>query len=118
MIRRRGRRFTVNPENENILRFPADRPRRRPWLKAALALILLYVGVLLGVQQYRLYQINQKIAAVKSEIAAAQQQKAELEVLAENLQTDEYIEMIARKRLGLVKPGEIQYYPVPIGTEE
>jgi len=115
MVRHRRRRITVVSDNENILRFQAGRPKR-PWLKVALVLLLLYVAGHFGAQQYRLYQINQKIAAVKSEIAAAQQQKAELEAIAESLQADEYVEMVARGKLGLVKPGEIQYHPVPSGA--
>jgi len=114
MVRRHSRQIAVVTENASASRLRTGRPRR-PWLKVALVLLLLYVAGIFALQQYRLYQINQKIAGVKSEIAAAQQTKAALETTVENLQSDEYVEMVAREKLGLVKPGEIQYHPVPAG---
>jgi len=69
----------------------------------------LVVGYLLfraggiGFQSYRLAGQEQQ---VRREIAELQRQHDELVVLREYLRSDEYIESVARRVLGLVKPGE------------
>jgi cell division protein FtsB len=74
----------------------------------ALAAVLV-VGYLLfraggaGLQSYRLAGQEQQ---VRREIAELQRQHEELVALREYLRSDEYIESVARRVLGLVKPGE------------
>jgi len=69
----------------------------------------LVVGYLLfraggtGFQSYRLAGQEQQ---VRRDIADLQRQQDELVVLREYLRSDEYIESVARRVLGLVKPGE------------
>ena len=69
----------------------------------------LVVGYLLfraggiGFQSYRLAGQEQQI---RREIAELERQHEELTVLREYLRSDEYIEGVARRVLGLVKPGE------------
>jgi cell division protein FtsB len=69
----------------------------------------LVVGYLLfraggiGLQSYRLAGQEQQ---VRQEIADLQRQHEELVALREYLRSDEYIESVARRVLGLVKPGE------------
>ena len=56
-----------------------------------------------GLQSYRLAGQEQQ---VRREIAELQRQHEELVALREYLRSDEYIESVARRVLGLVKPGE------------
>jgi len=56
-----------------------------------------------GLQSYRLAGQEQQI---RREIAELERQHEELTVLREYLRSDEYIEGVARRVLGLVKPGE------------
>jgi cell division protein FtsB len=44
--------------------------------------------------------------ALQNEVAALHRQQAELEAIRDYLRTDEYIEGVARRVLGLVRPGE------------
>lgn len=56
-----------------------------------------------GFQSYRLAGQEQQ---VQRDIAELQRQHEELVALREYLRSDEYIESVARRVLGLVKPGE------------
>ena len=51
-------------------------------------------------------RLDQEEQRFEREIIELQQQQAELEAIREYLQTDEYIEGVARRVLGLVRPGE------------
>jgi cell division protein FtsB len=80
------------------------------YLALLIALVAAFVvGYLLfraggtGLQSYRLAGQEQQ---VRREIAELQRQQDELVVLREYLRSDEYIESVARRVLGLVKPGE------------
>jgi len=80
------------------------------YLALLIALVAAFVvGYLLfraggtGLQSYRLAGQEQQ---VRREIAELQRQHDELVVLREYLRSDEYIESVARRVLGLVKPGE------------
>jgi len=76
---------------------------------AVLLACALVVGYLIfgasgsGLQSYRLAGQEQQI---RREIAELERQHEELTVLREYLRSDEYIEGVARRVLGLVKPGE------------
>ena len=70
---------------------------------ALVAGYLLFRAGGIGFQSYRLAGQEQQ---VRREIADLQRQHDELVVLREYLRSDEYIESVARRVLGLVKPGE------------
>lgn len=79
--------------------------------------ILLLAGVIVGGYfAYSLYgdalfahKLSYEEREIRDEIEALQHQKDELEVLRDYLQTDLYIEGVARRVLGLVRPGERLY---------
>jgi cell division protein FtsB len=86
------------------------RPNSSVFLVVAVALAAaLVVGYLLfraggtGLQSYRLAGQEQQ---VRQEIAELQRQHEELVALREYLRSDEYVEAMARRILGLVEPGE------------
>jgi cell division protein FtsB len=87
-----------------------NRLRSSAYLAVLIALVAAFVvGYLLfraggiGLQSYRLAGQEQQ---VRREIADLQRQHEELLALREYLRSDEYIESVARRVLGLVKPGE------------
>lgn len=70
-----------------------------------------------------LISVNKEIAAVKKEIAVAQQanarQVAENEKLRDDMSSgdiDEYVEKVARDKFGFVMPGERVYYDVSVNN--
>ncbi len=70
--------------------------------------------VLLAVTFVRGYQIRKSLSVYQtrqeeltSQITKEQQRAKEIKEYGKKTQTDEYIEEVARDKLGLVKPGEI-----------
>lgn len=51
-------------------------------------------------------RLSQEEQRLRQELTKLQRQQVELEAIREYLQTDEYIEGVARRVLGLVRPGE------------
>lgn len=70
---------------------------------------LLIKGVML---QPEINQNKEKIDSLNGQITKQQQKLDELDELAEKVDTDEYIEKVAREKLGLVKENEIIFYDV------
>lgn len=70
---------------------------------------LLIKGVML---QPEINQNKEKIDSLNGKITKQQQKLDELDELAEKVDTDEYIEKVAREKLGLVKENEIIFYDV------
>ena len=70
---------------------------------------LLIKGVML---QPEINQNKEKIDNLNGQITKQQQKLDELDELAEKVDTDEYIEKVAREKLGLVKENEIIFYDV------
>ena len=74
------------------------------------AVVLLLIGLFVyaafqtAVQSHRL-QLQERV--LRDDIAQQQQQRAELEGLSKYINSDEYIEAVARTEFGLVLPGEI-----------
>lgn len=64
-------------------------------------------------QQIQINSINKSQQEVEREIKAALEEKHRIEEQIKLLNEDEYIEEIARKELGLVKPGEVIYKVLP-----
>ena len=73
-------------------------------LLAALAAI--YFLVTGGMQALRTYQMGQEAEGLEKELQQLQERYRRLEALYEYLDSDEYIEGVAREQLGLVRPGE------------
>lgn len=83
--------------------------RRLFLARAVILLAALVVGYLIftAVGDALLSQrLNRDEQRLQQEIAELQHQQAKLEAIRDYLRTDEYIERIARRVLGLVRPGE------------
>ena len=70
-------------------------------------LALGYFGFSLLKQEIKLNQQNEEIQGLREQIAQTEDTNAELERLIQFTESEEYIEKVARERLGWVKKGEI-----------
>lgn len=79
-------------------------------------LLLLYVSFSLVSRFDQLYAMQHDLQAMEMEIKEIREKNTGLQKQLENLQSDAYIEQVAREKLGLVKPGESRIITVPPGT--
>jgi len=63
-------------------------------------------------------QIENKIKEIEAEIAETEAENEQLQKQIQNSDSKEYIEEVAREKLGLVKPGEKLLIPVESIKEE
>jgi cell division protein FtsB len=63
------------------------------------------------------YRIRREEVRLEQEIAAERAQHEALLARREYVQTDEYVEQVAREELKWVRPGEIVVVPVPVQRE-
>lgn len=88
---------------------PAARSRRRRrsrlslWLVFLCAAYILYSFIYLGL---KIYRVEQELAAYRQQKIALLEEQARLEQEIRKLNSDAYIEKVAREQLGLIKPGE------------
>lgn len=81
-----------------------------------IAMLLMYVVFAFGSQFNRLYTMQQDIRQMQAEVKELRERNADLREQVKMLQSDAYVESIARERLGLVKPGESRILPVGNGA--
>ena len=60
----------------------------------------------------KMNQLENQIEKIKSEIARAEAENKKLNEQLENSNSYEYIEEVAREKLGMIKPGEKMFIPV------
>ena len=92
----------------------AAKRKRRP---GALA-VLLMLALLLAVG-YQLINIREKLAGAEAEqsvlaerVARQEQENRSLEAALERSEDPEYLQQLARDRLGMVSPGQKDFYDV------
>ena len=69
-------------------------------------LTLIWLGVNLGRESYRKYQLTKELDSLRQEIETLQQSNDELASLIEFYQQQSYLEKEARLKLNLKQPGE------------
>lgn len=69
----------------------------------------IFVGSTYLEQEARMASLQREMTTLEQRLAKAQAANQAYKKEIELLQTDEYVEMVARRELGLVKPGEIPY---------
>ena len=84
---------------------PAVRKKRKA-SKILWAVVFLYVGYIFVQQQIRLHDLRVEEKQVSADIEQAQAEHQDLTHTMDIMGTDEYIEKIARQKLGFVKPDE------------
>jgi cell division protein FtsB len=89
-------------------------------LLVAIVIVTGYFLVSAGSNVLRSYQLQQEEDSLEAEISDLEQDKQELSAIRDYLRTDEYVEFMARRVFGLVKPGEklvVVDAPVPEGPD-
>ena len=74
----------------------------------------IYMGYILVNQQIELNKLNNQIADITRDIHEKQLETEKLNDTLDSLSDNEYLEEVARKRLGLVKPTEIIFMDASI----
>lgn len=84
-------------------------PRRRGWWRLVLLIVILITiaGYISPVRSY--IERSHQISAEKDVAASLSRERDRLQTEKDRLQNQEYVEQVARKDLGLVKPGEQSY---------
>lgn len=70
------------------------------------AAVFVFLGVAVGKEAWRSYQVNSDLRQLEKEISDLQQQNNQLGDLVTYLNSPEYQETAAKDKLGLKKPGE------------
>jgi len=87
--------------------------KRIKWSRVLLLIFLVYFVYTFTVQQLKINDLKRQEMELSREIERLSAERAELQREIELLNTDSYIEELARDQLGLVKPGEILYKVSP-----
>lgn len=74
----------------------------------------IYMGHILLEQQTKLNELNEEIAYYNRELQEANLKTENLNLTLNSMSTDEYIEEVARNRLGFVMPSEIIFVDASI----
>ncbi|GAB6099788.1 hypothetical protein JCM16358_16670 [Halanaerocella petrolearia] len=85
-------------------------------VRGLIFLFLLVVPILVIINFYHGYRelqkMDQEIVALKSEIKQLKKEKKELRTKVKQVNSKDFVENIARQKLGLVKKGEVLYITV------
>ena len=93
--------------NEDLRPQATEKPKKGSYLTPILILLaVVYVGFLLYQAVYMNYATNQKIKKLRSDLSGAQVEKDRLSSLIAYYKTTTFQELEARKKLGLMLPGE------------
>ena len=87
----------------------AQRARTATWRLAVLLVVIAGITIVLANSLRVYFAQAQEIAAVKADIAATQEQIADLEDRLNRWEDPAYVRSVARVRLGWVMPGEVGY---------
>ncbi|HIQ64036.1 MAG: septum formation initiator family protein [Christensenellales bacterium] len=94
------------PAKETLRRQVTVRPKFLLVVLLPLALIFLIAAV---VQRGQISRLRTELEEVRVEVQDAYSQMEELERRLSFTETDEYIEQEARRRFGLINPGEVRF---------
>lgn len=81
-------------------------------MKIVTILILIYVGITIINQQQKIDSYSSNISYLNEEIKDANSYNAQLEEMQENINSEEYIEVIAREKLNMYKSNEKVYMDI------
>ncbi len=80
--------------------------------KVLIIFILIFTVYRFYLNQREINRLEREIEQLIAEVNLAEEKQAQLQEEIEHINDLEYIERIARKELGLVKPGELLIIPV------
>jgi len=101
-------------EKNKVVSYPG-RPRRklkRKALAATIGLCVVIAAILSLGQAYASWEANKELRTLESKLQDVKEENERLQEEMVLLQDMEYIEIKARERLGLVRPGEMIFYVV------
>ena len=81
-------------------------------IRLIIFLILIYVGITLVNQQKKLDSYDTSISYLDEEIQEANDYKTELSQIKDNINSQEYIEKVAREKLNMYKSNEKVYVDI------
>ncbi len=100
-----------NKAKKSISRFPRQHRENRYSLYRLISslgiFIIIALALIIGVQYFQKLKIEQELAEYEFRLQEYEQRQADLKLEIERLQETDYIEALARERLGLVKPDEV-----------
>ncbi|MBP8614364.1 MAG: septum formation initiator family protein [Firmicutes bacterium] len=97
---------------------PSNRQKKPRTIKlTGLWLVVVLLVVSFAIRQTEVVRIRRRIEEAQDEINHLRISNSALEQQIETMRTEEYIEKVAREKLGLVMPGEVQYIRV-INSQE
>ena len=82
-----------------------------------LALLLAYFAISVTTELGKLWYMQRNIADMEQSVRELRKKNEALWDKVKLLQSDAYVEKVAREKLGLVKPGETRVVPVPAAPE-
>lgn len=106
-------------QQARIVKFPKQlkkqrkRRRRFSFMLFCICLVLIYFGYTYSVQSAQLKELQAQEEALVERFRTLQAEIEHLQREVERLGTDEYIEKLARERLGLVRPQDVILQTVP-----
>lgn len=77
-----------------------------------LILLLVYVTFSFGTRFNELYAMQQNVREIQEQVDRLTEKNARLRKQLEMVQSDAYVEAVAREKLGLVRAGEVRIVPV------
>ncbi|ADQ15391.1 FtsB family cell division protein [Halanaerobium hydrogeniformans] len=83
-----------------------------PFVIAVVSVILIIAAFNFWNNLSRMSRLDEEIEEMEARIAQAEAENEELKYQLENTTDEEYIEQVAREKLGLVKPGEMLLVPI------
>ncbi len=87
-------------------------PAQRRLRLIALTIAILALGVFFGMREHSIAQLHREIDAVREQRAQVEARIDELQTRLERRDDLGYIEYLARKELGLIRPGEEKYFQI------
>lgn len=102
-------------KKDKVVKFPAATKRtkkhtRRTFrFKGPVVVLLLVLGFVFysfGGQMVELYNVRHEVEKIQSQMEELQKKNVEMKKKVEFLESDAYVERMAREKLSLVKPGE------------
>ncbi len=103
-------KVTPLPRGEKFKNAAAPKVKKKKPVLYLLAFLVFYFVVLFSFQVARYIQLNNEAKALERQISALKAENASLEEEIERLSDPDYLEELARGRLGMVRRGEILFY--------
>ena len=115
----KGEVHVATAQQSRIVKFPKQvkkqrrRRRRFSFMLFCICVVLIYFGYTYSVQSAQLKELLAQEKALVERFQALQDEIEYLQREVERLGTDEYIEKLARERLGLVRPQDAILQAIP-----